>query len=41
MGKRPRSEDDDDFGGCLVKTHVSEREVNLGVFQVCRSQITT
>ena len=32
MGKRPRSEDDENYG-CLVKTHVSEKEVNMGVLQ--------
>ena len=34
MGKRPRSEDDENYGGHgLLKTHVSEREVNMGVLQ--------
>ena len=36
MGKRPRSEDDD--CGTLRKTHVSEREVNLGVLQEIKMQ---
>ena len=39
MGKRPRSEDDENCGGQgLLKTHVSEREVNLGVLQERRMQ---
>ena len=34
MGKRPRSEDDDEnCGQGLVKTHVSEKEVNMGVLK--------
>ena len=33
MGKRPRSESDEENYGCLVKTDVSEKEVNLGVLQ--------
>ena len=33
MGKRPRSEDDENCGQGLVKTHVSEKEVNMGVLQ--------
>ena len=39
MGKRARSEDDENCGGQgLLKTHVSEREVNLGVLQERRMQ---
>ena len=39
MGKRARSEDDENCGGqSLLKTHVSEREVNLGVLQERRMQ---
>lgn len=37
MGKRSRSEDDENHGG-LRKTHVSEREVNLGVLQERKMQ---
>jgi len=39
MGKRPRSEDDENYG-CegLRKTHISEREVNLGVLQERKMQ---
>jgi len=33
MGKRPRSEDDENCGQGLVKTHVSEKEVNMGVLK--------
>jgi len=34
MGKRPRSEDDDEnCGQGLLKTHVSEKEVNMGVLK--------
>ena len=37
--KRARSEDDENCGGqSLLKTHVSEREVNLGVLQERRMQ---
>ena len=33
MGKRARSEDDENCGQSLVKTHVSEKEVNMGVLR--------
>lgn len=33
MGKRPRSEDDENCGQGLLKTHVSEKEVNMGVLK--------
>ena len=33
MPKRLRSEDEENFGG-LVKNHISDREVNMGVLKV-------
>ena len=33
MPKRPRSEDEENYSGQLVKTHVSQREVNQGVLR--------
>jgi len=33
MGKRPRSEDDENCGQGLVKNHISEKEVNMGVLK--------
>lgn len=33
MPKRARSDDDENYSGGLVKTHVSQKEVNLGVLR--------
>ena len=33
MGKRRRSDDDENCGGQLQKNHISEKEVNMGVLQ--------
>ena len=38
MGKRARSEDDENSGQGLMKMHVSEKEVNMGILQEKRMQ---